>query len=65
MYCFVSVGNITKADPAQHYSQSNVLWAFLILGPTLNHGFNFVVYIMSNRPFRDEFLSMVRECFKR
>ena len=49
MCSFVVVGNVTKADPAQLYAQSNVLWAFLILGPTLNHSCNFFVYVMSNK----------------
>ena len=65
MYSFVVVGNVTKADPAQLYAQSNVLWAFLILGPTLNHSCNFFVYVMSNKPFRDELISTGKKIFSK
>ena len=62
-YSFV-VGAITNADPMKYYSQNNVLWAFIILGPTINHSCNFIVYVMSNKAFRDEFTSMVKNLKK-
>ena len=32
----------------------------MVLLPTINHSCNFIIYVMSNKAFRDEFLSMVK-----
>lgn len=54
----LSVGNVSNANMAWHYSQRNPHWAWSILGPTLNHSCNVFIYIASNSTFRQELVLM-------